>query len=171
MSAFSGVNGIIYLFGGEISPTAGGYSLSLAYDPARDKFTAMRNLPMKCEAAAAATIDGLIYHTGGASGDPGNYPGAVYYDRLWVFDPSGGVFPRLRSVVPAGRTSVRLNWQGEAGLRYSIQLTTDVASGNWATSLFSTGTNAILATNDMVEATVSVPASDAQRFFRALEAE
>ena len=130
-SAFSSVNGIIYLFGGEISPTAGGYTCSLAYDPAQDQFTAMRNLPMKCEAAAAATIDGLVYHTGGASGDPGNYPGAVYYRDLWVFDPYGGVFPQLLSLTRESPETVRLSWQGEAGIRYGIQSRRDVAGGAW----------------------------------------
>ena len=87
MTAFSVADGVVCLFGGEISASAGGYDLSLAYDPVQDKCSAKRKLPMKCEAAAAATIDGKVYHTGGASGDPGNYPGAVYYDSLWVFDP------------------------------------------------------------------------------------
>jgi N-acetylneuraminic acid mutarotase len=171
MSAFSCVNGIIYLFGGEISPTAGGYTLSLAYDPARDSFTAVRSLPMKCEAAAAASTGGLIYHAGGASGDPGNYPGAVYYRDLWVFDPQGGVFPQVLSVTRESPSAVRLRWQGEAGLRYGVQSRANVASGIWTRSVFSTGTNAILATNVVVEATVTVPSTDTQRFFRVLEAD
>jgi N-acetylneuraminic acid mutarotase len=169
-ASFSAVDGIVYLLGGEISPTAGGYDLSLAYDPEQDGYIGKRKVPMKCDSAAAASIGGKVYLTGGASGDPGNYPGAVYYDSLWVFDPQGGVTPRLLSLNRESLDRVRLAWRGEAGRLYGVQSTPNLATVVWPRLQFSTGTNSILATNGLVEATCAVPSGDTQRFFRVLEA-
>jgi hypothetical protein len=80
-----------------------------------------------------------------------NYPGGHYYSDLWVFDPEAGVFPRFLSLTRESPTRVRLLWQGEAGLRYGIQSKVNVAGGMWTRSVFSTGTNAIRATNTQKE--------------------
>ncbi len=39
------VNGIIYLFGGFSEDGSGAYDFTLAYDPAKDQFTALRTFP------------------------------------------------------------------------------------------------------------------------------
>ena len=173
LAGFSAVDGMVFLFGGEISSTAGGYDLSLAYDPTdpvQDKFSAKRKMPMKCMGAAAATIDGKIFLTGGGSGDPLNYPGAAYYKSLWVFDPQGGVTPKLLTLNRESPDRVRLAWQGEAGRLYGVESTLNAVKGPWTRINFSTGTNSILATNELVEATCTVLPADTKRFFRVLEA-
>jgi N-acetylneuraminic acid mutarotase len=168
-ASISAADGMVYLFGGEISASVGSYDLSLAYDPVHDKFAAKRKMPMKCESAAAATIDGKIYHTGGASGDPGSYPGAVYYDSLWVFDPQGGLAPQILTLTRESPNSVGLTWQGEAGRLYGVESKPHLATGPWARVSFSTGTNSVLATNALIEASCTVPVADPKRFFRVLE--
>jgi N-acetylneuraminic acid mutarotase len=64
------VDGIVYLFGGSSNDGWTTYYLTLSYDPDQDKFTAKRKIPVTCEAAACATIDGKIYHSGGVNQDP-----------------------------------------------------------------------------------------------------
>jgi N-acetylneuraminic acid mutarotase len=166
------VDGIIYLFGGSTFDGQTTYDLTLAYDPVQDKFTAKRRMPMPCEAAACATINGKIYHSGGANQDPFVHPvGAFYYDSLWVFDPQGGVIPQFLGLNRESPDRVRLAWQGEAGRLYGVKSTVNLANpSSWAPVMFSTGTNSILATNELVEATCPVPSGDTQRFFQVLEA-
>jgi hypothetical protein len=167
----SEVDGIVYLFGGASDDGWTTYDLAVAYDPVQNKFTAKRKIPVACEAAAAATINGKIYHSGGANQDPIIRPvGAVYYDSLWVFDPQGGVTPQISGLTIESLNSVRLAWQGEAGRLYGVKSTPNAAKGPWARVIFSTGTNSILATNALVEATWAVPSGDTQRFFQVLEA-
>ncbi len=172
-SASSEVDGIIYLFGGSSTDGWTTYNLSLAYDPAQDAFTtSKRKIPVTCEAAAAATIGGKIYHSGGANQDPVIHPvGAVYYDSLWVFDPRGGVAPEISGLTIESTNRVRLAWQGELGRLYRVQSTTNLVSKYaWTQLTFSTGTNTLPATNELVEATCLVPSGDTNRFFRVLEA-
>ena len=126
---------------------------------------------MTCEAAACATIGGKIYLSGGANQDPIKHPvGAVYYDSLWVFDPQGGVTPKIKSLTIENTNSVRLVRQGEPGRLYGVQSTVDLAKGQWTWVNFSTATNSILATNALVEATCAASPADPKRFFQILEA-
>jgi N-acetylneuraminic acid mutarotase len=93
-SASSAVDGMVYLFGGSSDDGNTTYDLTVAYDPVQDRFTAKRKIPVTCETASCATIDGKIYHTGGANQDPYAHPvGAVYCDSLWVFDPQTANLP------------------------------------------------------------------------------
>ena len=171
-TASSAVADMVYLFGGSSDDGWTTYDLTLAYDRVQNRFTAKRKIPVTCEAAACATIDGKIYHSGGANQDPIVHPvGAVYYDSLWVFDPQGGVTPRLLSLNRESPNRVRLAWQGEAGRLYGVQSTPNLAAVVWPRLQFSTGTNSILATNALVEAICPVPSGDTQRFFRAIEAD
>jgi len=64
---------------------------------------------------------------------------------------------------------IRLAWQGEPGILYGVRSTPNVATGPWIRNTFSTGTNSVLATNALVEATCLMPTADANRFFRVLE--
>jgi hypothetical protein len=169
-SASSVADGIVYLFGGDSADLYTTYDLTLACDPVQDGFTAKRKIPMKCLLAAAATIDGKIYLTGGGNADLGVYANNVLYDTLWVFDPQGGVAPQLLSLNRDTADSARLAWQGEAGRLYGVQSTLNPATGLWTRVSFTTGTNSILATNALVEATCAVPSADTSRFFRVLEA-
>jgi N-acetylneuraminic acid mutarotase len=170
-TASSAVDGIVYLFGGSTHDGNTTYDLTVAYDPVLNKFTAKRKIPVTCEAAACATIDGEIYHSGGANQDPVVHPfGAAYYDSLWVFDPQGGVPPQISSLTIESTNSVRLAWEGEAGRLYGVASRLDVAKGLWTRLMLSTGTNTILATNASVEATCTVPSTDPKRFFQVLEA-
>jgi hypothetical protein len=167
----STVDGIIYLFGGMTEDWYGSFDFTLAYDPALDWFSTRRKMPRTRLVAGCGVIDGKVYLAGGMSKEPVVNPDAVYYEDLGMFDPQGGVTPQILSLARESTNRVRLAWQGEAGLRYSVQSTPIIANGPcpWTTNTFSTGTNSILATNALVEATCLVPPKDTNRFFRVLE--
>jgi hypothetical protein len=179
-SASGVVDGIVYLFGGLASDDSASYSNSLAYDPNRNRFAPKRLMPGTCENskcdsrrvyAACATIGGKIYVAGGIQANPYYEPDAFSYSTTLMFDPQGGMTPQILGLNCETTNSVRLAWQGEAGRLYGVQSTLDPAKGTWTRVMFSTGTNGILATNALVEATCTVPATDAQRFFRVIEAD
>jgi hypothetical protein len=96
-------------------------------------------------------------------------PGTVYWKVLDVFDPQGGVTPQILSLTCESTNHIRLAWQGEAGILYGVQSRPNVANGSWARNMFSTGTNSVVATNGLVEATCVVPTTAPTRFFRVLE--
>ena len=56
-------------------------------------------------------------------------------------------------------------------MRYGVQSRPNVAGGAWTRLMFSTGADTIVATNEIVEATVNIPSIDQQRFFRVVEAD
>jgi N-acetylneuraminic acid mutarotase len=163
------VDGIIYVFGGFSEDLYSCFDFALAYDPAQDRFTSRRKMPRTRAAEGCGVIDGRIYLAGGVNIEPVVNPGAVYYKVLDVFDPQGGVTPEILSLACESTNRVRLAWQGEAGLRYGVQSRPNVANGSWTRNTFSTGTNSVLATNSLVEATCLVPTADTNRFFRVLE--
>ena len=161
---------IIYLFGGMREGWSGpGYDFALAYDPAQDRFTSKRKIPRTRAGGGCGVIDGKIYLAGGVDTEPVVNPGAVYWKVLDVFDPQGGVTPQVLSLACESTNRVRLAWQGEAGILYGVQSRPNVASGSWTRNTFSTGTNSVLATNGLVEATCLVPPAATNRFFRVLE--
>jgi len=163
------VDGIIYLFGGMSEDMYGSFDFVLAYDPTQDRFSARRKMPRARLVAGCGVIDGKIYLAAGISKEPVVNPDEVYYTVLDVFDPQGGVAPQILSVACESTNRVRLAWQGEAGLRYGVQSTAKVANGPWTRNMFVIGTNSVLATNALVEATCLVPTADTNRFFRVLE--
>lgn len=170
-TAVGAVDGLIYLLGG-LSPSDPicSVAFSLAYDPDQDRFTGRRMLPSPCAVAATATMDGLIYLAGGASGYQPRCPGTVIYNTLWVFDPHGGVRPEILSFTREGADTVRFVWLGEAGRRYGVESTVNVANRNWPRFNLTTGST-ILATNRVVEATGTIASEPAARFFRVVEAD
>ena len=169
-SAAGTVDGVAYLFGGMgLSDPYCAHALALAYDPIQDGFVARRKIPQPCMCMGFATIGGRIYVAGGASGNPYTRPGFTYYKSLWVFDPQGGVYPRILSVTRPSNDTVRLVWQGETNRLYSVETTLNPASRNWVQFKLSTGAT-IQATNDVVEATGTVSPADMARFFRVIEA-
>jgi len=147
----------------------GGHDFVLAYDPALDQFSARRRMPKTRMTPACGVIAGKIYLPGGVSKDPVVFPDAVYYRNLDVFDPQGGVTPQIQSLTCESTNRVRLVWQGEAGVRYGVQSTPSIAKGPWTRAMFSSGSNTILATNSLVEATCLVPIPNTNQFFRVLE--
>jgi hypothetical protein len=164
------VDGIIYLFGGMNQGWYGvGYDFALAYDPAQDRFTCKRKMPRTRAAAGCGVIDGKIYLAGGVNTEPIVNPNPVYYKIVDVFDPQGGVTAQIVVLACESTNHVRLAWQGEAGLRYGVESRPNVANGSWTRVMFSSGSNSVLATNALVEATCIVPPADAKRFFRVLE--
>jgi N-acetylneuraminic acid mutarotase len=166
------LDGTIYLFGGMRQGWYGsGYDFALAYDPTKDQFnqfTSRRKMPRTRAAGGCAVIDGKIYLAGGVDTEP-IVNVAVYWKVLDVFDPQGGVTPQILSLVCESTNHVRLAWQGEAGLRYGVESRPNVANGSWTRVMFSSGSNSVLATNALVEATCVVPTADTKRFFRVLE--
>ncbi len=52
-----------------------------------------------------------------------------------------------------------------------LESTPDLAQGLWTQVMFSTGSNSVLATNGVLEATWTVSPADPKRFFRVLEAD
>jgi len=163
------VDGIVYLFGGMTRDYTGSYDFVLAYDPTQDRFTTRRRMPRTRLTSACEVIDGKVYLAGGISKEPVVNPDAVYYKVLDVFDPQGGVTAQILSLTRESTNRVRLVWQGEAGVRYSVQSRRDVATGSWVRLMLSTGGYTIVATNALVEGAWTVPAADTNRFFRVVE--
>ena len=164
------VDGIIYLFGGMNDGWYGdGYDFALAFDPAQDRFSAKRKMPRTRATGGCGVIDGKIYLAAGVNKEPVVNTGVVYYSTVDMFDPQGGVMPQILSLACESTNRVRLSWRGEAGLRYGVQSTPNIAKGPWTRNTFSTGSNTVLATNSMVEVTCVVPTTDTNRFFRVLE--
>ncbi len=143
-------NGTIYVFGGTTEDWNDGIDLTLAYDPAGDKFTACRRMPRKRITSACGVIGGKVYLSGGVSKEPAQNPDAVFYTTMDIFDLHGGVMPQIMSVSGTSPDSLRLSWQAEAGIRYGIETNTSLTGGGWG----ATGTT-VLATNTMAEATCS----------------
>lgn len=169
-ASFSAVDGLVYLFAAGNTAKSPGFSL--AYDPGEDSYQSKRYMPMPCTDGACAAIDGKIYLAGGANQDPYKYPvGAAYYDSLWVFDPQGGMTPQVSGFTFESINRIRVEWKGEAGRLYGVQSTSNLLKGPWTDFTFSSGTNRILATNEMIEATGTLPVEDSQRFFRVFEAD
>jgi len=113
---------------------------------------------------------GKIYLAGGVSKEPIVNPDAIYYTVVDVFDPQGGVTPQILNLTCESTSQVRLVWQGEAEISYGVDSRPSVASGPWTRMMFTTGTNTIMATSALVEASCLVPPADTNRFFRVLEA-
>ena len=78
--------------------------------------------------------------------------------------------PQISGLTIESPDRVRLAWQGEVGRLYGVESKLNLATGPWTRINFSTGSNSILATNALVEATCAVPSADTSRFFRVLEA-
>jgi N-acetylneuraminic acid mutarotase len=163
------VDGIIYLFGGMTENLYGSFDFTLAYDPVQDRFSARRKMRRTWVTAGCGVIDGKVYLAAGVNKEPVVNTGVVYYNTVDVFDPQGGVMPQILSLACESTNRVRLSWQGEAGILYGVQSRPNLASGSWTRNTFSTGTNSVLATNPLVEATCVVPTADTNRFFRVLE--
>jgi len=164
--------GVVYLFGGVSTSSAHcAFDLTFAYDPAQDLFSGRRMMPEPRCGAAFATINGKIYVVGGASGATPSCAGAVISKNLWVFDPQGGVMPRILSVAREPNDTVRLVWRGEKGRLYGVKSRAHVAKGAWVNFRLSDGSMTIRATSDTVEATGTVPAADTARFLRVYEAD
>ena len=77
--------------------------------------------------------------------------------------------PQFLGLTLENTNKVRLAWQGEAGRLYGVESRPDCAKGPWTRVNLTTGTNSILATNALVEATCPVPPADTSRFFRVLD--
>lgn len=165
------VNGLIYLLGGLGQDGTHAHALSLAYDPAQDRFTGRRMVPVPCGEAAAVTVDGKIYLAGGFSGNPFAGSGAVYYNSLRVFDPQGGVYPRILSLSRPSSDTVRLAWQGEAGRRYGVESAFGSIHGTWTRLRFPDGSLTIQPVDTSVETTLTVPPTAGARYFRVVEAD
>ena len=116
--------------------------------------------------SGCVAIDGKIYLAGGVSKDVGVYPDAVFYTNVDVFDPQGGMPPRILAGTLESTNRFRLAWRGEVGRNYAVESTPDVAKGPWTRIMFSTGTNSVLATNALVEAATLLSPADTNRFFR-----
>jgi hypothetical protein len=164
----SEVDGIVYLFGG-VNEGYYGLSSVLAYDPAQDRFSARRKMPRTRAFGASAVVDAKIYLMGGANDEPIVHPAAIFYDIFEEFDPQGGVTPEILNPSCESSNHVRLLWQGEAGIRYGVESTAQLANGLWTRMSFSGGGNSVLATNSLVETTCVVPTADSNRFFRVFE--
>jgi hypothetical protein len=164
------VDGLIYLFGGFTQDWKDGHDFTLAYDPAQDQFSARRKMLRKRGTAGCGVIGGKVYLAAGVSKEPVVNPDVVYYAALDVFDPQGGV-PQIVSLTCENTNCVRLRWEGEPGIWYGVESRPNVASGDWTRMMFSTGTNTVLATNSLVEASCLVPVEDPNRFLRVLESE
>jgi hypothetical protein len=121
--------------------------------------------------AASAAMGAKLYIAGGASGHPTACPPFTYYNSLWVFDPQGGEYPRIRRCSRPSNDTVRLVWQGEPGRLCSVESSPEVApQPRWPIVTLSAGAT-VLATNDVVEAMVTIPSTDKVRCFRVVEAD
>lgn len=170
-SMAAAIDGLIYLFGGLVphEPLCG-TTYSLVYDPGQDRFTGRRLLPIPCAGAATAVLGGRVLLAGGTRGYPPSCPGSVSYPSLWVFDPQGGVRPEILDFGREGDDLLRFVWRGEAGRRYAVESTANVANQAWPRFMLTTGST-ILATNRVVEASGVAPVEAPARFFRVVEAD
>lgn len=164
------IDGRIYLVGGFLPDSSCAHQRAIAYLPVTDQLSERRMIPVPCVATASAAIDGKLYVAGGMSGAPTVCPNSVYYDNTWMFDPQGGVSPHLLQVAREPGDTVRLVWQGEAGRRYRVETSANVASGPWTPWGLSSGSS-IVATNALINTTGTAPAAGSARFFRVREAD
>ena len=99
--------GKLYVFGGQ---ELGWKSLGLVYeyDPATDRWTRRKDMPLPAHHAALAELDGRIYVIGGfvvPRGDKqGNPPGWEPIDNVWEFDPRSDQW-RALAPLPSKRGS------------------------------------------------------------------
>ena len=164
------VDGIIYLFGGMTLRLVRIVMTSRwPMIPPRTGSPPGGRCPGHVSLRAAGSLTARSISPAGVNKEPIVNPDAVYYKELDVFDPQGGVTPQILSLACESTNRVRLAWQGEAGLRYGVESRPNVANGPWTRVTFSSGTNSVLATNSLVEATCIVPTADTNRFFRVLE--
>jgi N-acetylneuraminic acid mutarotase len=133
-SASSVAEGIVYLFGGDSADFCTTYDLTLAYDPVQEQFSAKRQMPMVCIGAAAATIAGKIYMTGGHNRDLGCYANTDLYDSLWEFDPQLLRVNLVKAVKPSFCNL-------DVGTNYQMQISSDLTTWTNYGSPF-TATNA-----------------------------
>jgi N-acetylneuraminic acid mutarotase len=104
---FVAANGKIYLIGGNENPGTGTGILSLGlvqeYDPATDKWTKKKDMPIRSNHMAAAEYRGKIYLSGGVEmleGGKGELPTA----RNWEYDPAADAWKAL-APMPTARTA------------------------------------------------------------------
>jgi N-acetylneuraminic acid mutarotase len=164
-SAAGTVDGIAYLFGGLARPSDCASSAALAYDPVQNRYTEKPPMPAPTFGGAGAVIDGKVYLAGGASGILPYCPGAVFFRRLWVYDPQGWVAPNVLSFDFENRTTLRLAWEAEVGREYVVETTTQLGGKPWALFSLSTGLT-LVATNTVLEAKGHVSPGEKARFFR-----
>ena len=95
---------------------------------------------------------------------------AVFYRILDVFDPQGGVTPWVLSSTLESTNRLGLVWQAEAGLKYGVESSPDVATNHWTRVTLPTGLT-VTATNGVVEASCAVVPGQTRRFLRVVESE
>jgi N-acetylneuraminic acid mutarotase len=163
------VDGVIYLFGGITEDMYGSFDFTLAYDPAQDQFTARRKMPKMGLVGGCGVIDGKIYLAAGVSKEPVLNSDAVYYRRLDVFDPQGGVMPWILSTALESTNRLRLVWQAEAGMKYGVDSSSEVPTNHWTRVTLPAGLT-VTSTNGVVETSCPVVPGEPRRFFRVFEA-
>jgi len=165
------VEGTIYLRGGVSPNWYTCYDWVLAEERAQGKYTAERKMPRTRLCAASAVIEGKVYIVGGASEEPAFVnPKAVFYNLLDIFDPQGGGTPHITVATIESADRLHLVWEGEPGVKYSVESSADVVTNRWTRVTLATG-NTILATNTLVETTCPIAQGELKRFFRAVEAQ
>jgi N-acetylneuraminic acid mutarotase len=73
------LDGRIYAAGGMVGETGRPLDLLARYDPATDSWETLRRMPEAVRAGAAATVDGILYVTGGTTAE-GNSAAVYAYD-------------------------------------------------------------------------------------------
>ena len=116
-----------------------------------------------------AVIDGKVYIAAGISKEPVVNPDPVYYKRLDVFDPLGGVTPRILSVAWESTNRLKLAWQAEVGITYAIESSPELAANRWTSVTLPTGPT-VTATNGVMETSCPALPGELKRFFRVSEA-
>ncbi len=163
------VDGLLYLFGGMSQDMYRSYDVTLAYDPAQNQFTARRRMPKIGLVGGCAAIDGKLCLPAGISKEPVLNPDPVYYTRLDIFDPLGGVTPRILSAAWESADRLKLLWQAEVGITYGIESSPELATNRWTRVPLPTGLG-MVATNAVMGTSCSIAPGEPRRFFRVLEA-
>lgn len=163
------MDGLIYLFGGMSQDMYQSYDVTLAYDPVLNQFTARRRMPKIGLGGGCAVIDGQLYLPAGISKEPVLNSDAVYYRRLDVFDPLGGITPRILSATWESTNRLKLLWQAEVGITYGIESSPELATNRWTRVPLPTGLG-MVATNAVMGTSCSIAPGEPRRFFRVLEA-
>ena len=95
--SFVGANGKIYLFGGLPEGTTPPKGLVQEYDPATDKWTNKKNMPLPTHHAAVASYGGKIYLFGGAAQLEAGGPTQIPVNNTWEYD---GAADSWRALAP-----------------------------------------------------------------------
>src|SRR5262245_22619064 len=106
--------GKLYLFGGNpVGMTGTPPGAVWEYDPAGDKWTKKKNMPLAAHHVAVAENGGKIYVFGGGLQKQGGAPGYVPASNAWEYDPAADAWKALAAMPTARLAAVAASVGGK----------------------------------------------------------